>query len=140
MKVKSAISILMISGGLLFSAVGHAGHHAEHFLLSEKAAKKLNLTQAQQDKIATIVEQKKASMKALKMTRHNNKDAFKALIENDYFDEQQARALIAKSSDAKNDLLLAKLRSKQQIWQVLTAEQRAKMEKLKQRKAHRHTK
>ncbi|NOU51610.1 Spy/CpxP family protein refolding chaperone [Pseudoalteromonas sp. JBTF-M23] len=138
-----AISVLIISGSLLFSALGEAGqgrHHDEHFLLSDKAASTLNLSKEQQQKIASIIERKKVAMKDLKAMRHNHKGEFKALVENDYFDEQQARVLIAKTSDAKQQALLAKLKSKQQIWQVLTPEQRAKLEKIKHRKAHRHTK
>ncbi|MBD1581741.1 Spy/CpxP family protein refolding chaperone [Pseudoalteromonas sp. S16_S37] len=138
-----AISVLIIGGSLLFSALSEAGqgrHHDEHFLLSDKAASTLNLSKEQQQKIADILEQKKAAMKGLKVMRHNHKDEFKELIEKDFFDEQQARSLIAKTSEAKNEALIAKLKSKQQLWQVLTPEQREKLEKIKHRKAHRHAK
>ncbi|WP_105169213.1 Spy/CpxP family protein refolding chaperone [Pseudoalteromonas sp. T1lg23B] len=142
MKVTSTLSVLALTGTLLFTSLAQAGHghHDKHFLLTEKAAAKLNLTQAQQDKIAQILEQKKTAMKALKTSRVEHKDEFKALMENDYFDEQQAKALIAKRSEAKNEALLAKLKSKHQIRQVLNQEQRDKLAKMKHREMERHHK
>ena len=143
MKTTSKIAILVVGGSLLFSALsnaGHAKHRAEHFLLSNKAVKVLNLSQAQQDQIKNIVTQKRAAIKVLKMSKAEHKDEFKALVESDYFDEQEARLLIAKTSEAKNSALLAKLKSKQQIWQVLNVEQREKLAKIKSRKAKKHLK
>ncbi|CAH9056497.1 hypothetical protein PSECIP111854_01804 [Pseudoalteromonas sp. CIP111854] len=143
MKSTSAVAVLILSTSLFFSALSQAGqgrHHSEHFLLSTKAANKLNLSEDQQSKIAKIVAEKKRAMKALKAVRGEHQGDFKALVESDYFDEQQARTLISKTSGVKNDALLAKLKSKQQIWQVLTPEQREKLAKIKNRKMQRHSK
>ncbi|MCF6435317.1 MULTISPECIES: Spy/CpxP family protein refolding chaperone [Pseudoalteromonas] len=140
MKVTSTLSTLALTGTLLFASLAQAGqgHHDKHFLLTEKAVKKLSLSQDQQDKIAQILEQKKSAMKALKASRAEYKDDFKALMENDYFDEQQAKALIAKSSEAKGEALLAKLKSKHQIRQVLNQEQRDKLQKIAHHKMKKH--
>ncbi|CAM4222971.1 Spy/CpxP family protein refolding chaperone [Pseudoalteromonas byunsanensis] len=142
MKVISTLSVLALTGTLLFASLAQAGHghHDKHFLLTEKAVAKLNLSQDQQDKIAQILEQKKSAMKALKMSRAEYKDEFKALMESEYFDEQQAKTLIAKTSEAKNEALLAKLKSKHQIKQVLNQEQREKLAKIEHRKMKRHDK
>lgn len=142
MKVKSIVSTLIISGCLLLSVAANADHkQGKHFLLSDRAAAKLSLTDEQRSQISNIVLTHREKIGELKLG-DKQRDELKALVQSAQFDEVQATLLIEKMQSKKADIMLEKLKLRHQVWQVLTAEQRDKLAslkgKMKRRKHHSH--
>lgn len=140
MNIKNTLTVLLLCSGAMFTNAANAGyaHHGKHFLLTERAANKLSLTEAQQEQIAAILDEKRTAIKAAKKAGTNKKDAFKHIIESESFDEDQARDTIAQIQAVKAQVWLAKLKSKQQIWLVLDTEQREKFASIKRKKMKKH--
>jgi protein CpxP len=137
MNIKTNLTAIVVCSGLLFSSLSHAGsshHHGKHFLLTDRAAAKLSLTDEQQKEIARILTEKRTQIKAAKAMGSNNKDAFKDIVETDSFDEQRAKEVIAQMQEVKAQMLLAKLKSKQQIWLLLDEQQREKLTHIKKKR------
>ena len=140
MNIKTNLTSIILCSGMLFTSLTHAGnshHSGKHFLLTGHAAAKLSLTDEQQTKIAEILSEKRSQMKAAKAMRSDNKHAFKNIVESDTFDEQQAKETITQMQTVKAQMLLAKLKSKQQIWHLLDEQQREKLAHI-QNKRMRH--
>ncbi|MBQ4843927.1 hypothetical protein J8L98_15865 [Pseudoalteromonas sp. MMG013] len=141
MNIKSGLTSIVLCSGVLFASLTYAGsahHSGKHFLLTKHAAMKLALTDEQQNRISEILTEKRSLVKQAKAARADNKGAFKAIVEADNFDEQQAKETIAKMQTVKAQVLLAKLKSKQQIWQLLDAQQREKLSNIQRKKMKRH--
>ena len=95
MNTKILITTLIVSFSmLLFSQHTFAGQK-EHFLLTQKAAKKLDLTLDQQDKIAAIIKDKRSAMGAIKKDKKVYKMELNELMQKEYFDDQQVKKAIA---------------------------------------------
>ncbi|KAF7772038.1 hypothetical protein PCIT_a2026 [Pseudoalteromonas citrea] len=141
MNIKTKLASVVLCSGMVFASLAHTGsshHNGKHFLLTGHAAAKLSLTDEQQTKIAEILSDKRAQMKAAKAMGSGNKKAFKNIVESDNFDEQQAKDTIAKMQTVKAQVLLAKLKSKQQIWQLLDEQQREKLARIQNKKMRRN--
>jgi periplasmic protein CpxP/Spy len=109
----------------------HGGWMLKHM------AKKLNLTNAQQGQIKTIMQGERAKMQPLMQQLRQNEQAQNAAITGD-FNESQARAFAQKQTQIMNDLIVEKQRVKSQIYAVLTPEQRQKALQLMQQREQRH--
>ena len=70
----------------------------------------------------------------MKSERKANREAFRALVEAENFDEEQAKALMADIKAERSDKMLAHLKSRHQIWQLLTVEQREKLAELREKR------
>lgn len=118
---------------------GKAMHEAR-FLLSERGAAKLDLTQEQQTQLKSAFEAQKEQMKAMrgdKEARKAQREAFKAkidvLLAKATFDENAAQEIID-LREAKTELFaMQKLKTEYAVWQILNAEQREKYTKMKKR-------
>lgn len=118
------------------------GRHSQaHFLLSERGADKLDLTQEQQTKLEAIFAAQKTQMQALKgtdkETRKAQRTAHKAKMESllsaATFDENAAKELLAQRHEKGEEMGLIKLKTQHQVWQVLNAEQQEKFAKMQKR-------
>ena len=141
MNIKTNLTSIILCSGMLFTSLTHAGnshHSGKHFLLTGHAAAKLSLTDEQQTKIAEILSEKRSQMKAAKAMRSDNKHAFKNIVESDTFDEQQAKETITQMQTVKAQMLLAKLKSKQQIWHLLDEQQREKLAHIQNKRMRRN--
>jgi periplasmic protein CpxP/Spy len=94
-------------------------------------AKQLNLTEAQQTQIKSIMAEERAKTKPLMEQLRQNEQAQNAGI-NGGFDEAQARAFASKQAQITSDLIVEKQRTKSQIYSVLTPDQRQKALQLMQ--------
>ena len=118
------------------------GHSQARFLLSERGADKLSLTDEQQTKLEAIFEAQKTQMKALrggdKEARKAQRQAYKAqmdaLLSAPNFDENAAKELLTARQDKKQQLGLIKLKTQHQVMQLLNAEQKEKLAKIQQRR------
>ena len=77
-------------------------------------AKQLNLTDAQQSEINTIMQSERAKMQPLTQQLRQNEQAQNAAISGD-FNETEARAFAQKQTQIMNDLIVEKQRVKSQI-------------------------
>ena len=107
-------------------------HHQSggHYLLHERVAEKLDLSEAQRESIRQLVEEHRAEYASHK----DDKAAYQALLDAPEFDEDAARELI----DAKSEQRLAQLKLQHQIHQLLTKEQRQLLDKMHKRKKRKH--
>lgn len=131
MNINSIVSRLIISGCILLSVAANADHkQGKHFLLSDRAAAKLALTDEQRNQISSIVSTYREKVDALK-PGDKKRDELKALVQSTQFDEVQATLLIEQMQSKKANVMLEKLKIRHQVWQVLTPEQRDKLAALK---------
>ena len=124
------------------------GHSSARFLLSERGAEKLNLTDEQQTKLEAIFEAQKTQMKALrgddkearKAMREAHKAKMDALLSAATFDENAAKELLNARHDKGEQFGLIKLKTQHQVLQVLNAEQKEKFAKMQKRMGKKHRK
>lgn len=110
------------------------------FLLSERGAAKLDLTQQQQKELKAAFEAQKAQMKAMrgnKDARAAQRDTFKAqmetLLAKATFDESAAQEIIDLRKAKVEVFAMQKLKMEHTVWQILNVEQREKYTKMKKR-------
>ncbi len=110
------------------------GHHG---WMLKKMTRELNLTEAQQSQVKTILQTEHAKVQPLmQQMRQNEMARNQAVTEN--FNEADARAFAGKQAQLQADLIVEKERTKSQIYALLTAEQRQKaMQLLQQREQRR---
>ena len=139
-----------LSAGSAFAkGDGYKQEHSQaRFLLSERAADKLALTQGQQTQLKAIFTAQKTQIKALrsqdKNARKAQRQAYKAqmdaLLSAPNFDENAAKELLIARQDKKQQLGLIKLKTQHQVMQLLNAEQKEKLAKIQQRMNKKHRK
>ena len=139
MKLSTLLSAIILTGSILVSvsASANAKEHSEHrgeFLLSKRAVAALDLTVDQQAQIKSIIEGLKADKKERKLERKENREAFRALVEAENFDEDKAKALMSDIKTERSEKMLAHLKSRHQIWQLLTVEQREKLSEMREKR------
>ena len=124
------------------------GHSSARFLLSERGAEKLDLTQDQQTKLKAIFDAQKTQMKALrgddKEARKAMREAHKAkmdvLLSAATFDENAAKELLSERQSKGEEFALIKLKTQYQVMQLLNAEQKEKFAKIQKRKSKKQRK
>ena len=128
MKLSTILSAVILTGSILTTlAVNAKGQGHGDFLLSKRAVAVLDLTVDQQTQIKSIIDELRVDKKAFKSERKANREAFRALVEAENFDEEQAKALMADIKAERSEKMLALLKSRHQIWLLLTVEQREKL-------------
>ena len=124
------------------------GNPSARFLLSDRAAEKLNLTDEQQAKLSAIFETQKEQMKALKGSnkearktqRAEHKAKMDVLLLAPAFDENAAKELLNERNKKHEQFGLIKLKTQHQVMQVLNGEQQEKLAKIQQRLNKKHSK
>ena len=97
----------------------------------------LDLTDAQQAQMKAIMEKEKPNIQPLvKQLMQAHKD-LSALEDSGTFDEAKVRALAAQNTQALTELIVQKARIHSEMIQVLTPDQKAKLESLKAKHAER---
>jgi protein CpxP len=138
--------VLALAAGLAASAAteGYGGRFGRHGGMLKRMTRELNLTDAQQAQIKSIMTAEKTKIQPLRQQLRQNQQAENASI-NGTFNQAQATAFAGKQSQIMNDLIVEKERAKSQIYAVLTPEQREKAQQLMQEHKqrwgqHRHRK
>ncbi len=88
----------------------------------------LDLTTTQQDQVKAIWQKEKPSIKPLMQQMHQNYAAMNELAESGTFDEAKATALATQNAQTMIQLQVAHARVKSEMVQVLTPEQKAKLQ------------
>ncbi len=98
--------------------------------------RELNLTEAQQAQVKSIMQAERAKVQPIMQQLRQNEQAENAGI-NGNFDEAQARTFANKQAQLMTDMIVEKRRTKSQIYAVLTPEQREKALQLMQERQQR---
>ncbi|MFC0118015.1 Spy/CpxP family protein refolding chaperone [Pseudoalteromonas xiamenensis] len=114
------------------------------FLLQPRLAEKLGLSDEQKAQIKKIFEDNKTVRDSLGGDRRVHAEQFKALMNSPTFDEAKARAILEGEQSERLEMHIQQLKARHQVLQVLTQEQRDKLQELhqiraeKRQKGHRH--
>ncbi len=100
--------------------------------------KKLGLTDAQKGQVRTIMDEERANIKPLVQKLRDGRKELRELGKSGRFDEAQVRAIAKGQADTITELIVAKQRMRSKIYEVLTPDQRAKAEKMRESWKDRH--
>jgi Spy/CpxP family protein refolding chaperone len=110
---------------------GHEfGGHMDHMM--EFFADYLNLSDAQQAQMKTILQKERPAIKPLKQQVHQTEQQLRQ-YELGAFDEAKVRALATQQAQTMVELTVQKTRIHNELFQVLTADQQAKMKEFEAR-------
>ena len=126
--------LLAVAAGLTASVSAQGkgrGFGHKHGWMLQRMTKSLNLTDAQQTQIKSIMADSRTRTKPLMQQLRQNEQAQNANI-NGNFDEAAARAFADKQAQIMSNLIVEKQRTKSQIYSVLTPDQRQKALQLMQ--------
>lgn len=104
---------------------GFGGHMMGYF------SDVLDLSQAQQDQIKAILEKEKPTVQPLMKQLMQAHQDLEKLEQSGTFDEAKVRALAAQNTPALTELLVQKARIHSELMQVLTPDQKTKLQQLR---------
>jgi Spy/CpxP family protein refolding chaperone len=126
--------VLALAAGLTAavaqSAIGPHRHHSGWML--HRMTRELNLTDAQQTQIKSILQAQKAKTQPLREQLRQSRLSENTATTAGTFDEAQARTFANKQAQIMSDLMVERARTKSQIFAVLTPDQRQKAQQLMQ--------
>ena len=116
---------------------GRAGHRppGPPDGLNPRVLDQLNLTDLQREQIETLHDTARTEGQKFGEQLRANRDQVEALVTGGAFDETQARKLLATKAQLMTEMDLIHLRTEAAVYGLLTAEQRAKAEQIKQDRA-----
>lgn len=130
------LATLTALGATMF-AQGHGMRHGRRGWMLQRMTKHLNLTEAQQQQVKTIMQTERGKIQPIMRQLRQNEQAENASI-NGQFDEAKARDFAQKQAALMTDMLVEKERTKSQVYALLTPEQRQKaLDLMKQREQRR---
>ncbi len=106
---------------------GHGG------FLFGRIAKELNLSDEQKTQIKQIMEAEKEKVHPIFESLKENRQKMEELTANGNFDETKVKQLADEQGSLTSLLIVEKERTKSQIFQILTAEQREKAKAMKEK-------
>ncbi|MGH9800482.1 MAG: Spy/CpxP family protein refolding chaperone, partial [Blastocatellia bacterium] len=97
----------------------------------EHIFERLNLTDVQKQKIESLREKQHEDSKQYHQQLQGNGEQMRAIVESSNFDEAAARTLLAKEAQIETELKLIRIRTDNAIHNLLTVEQKAKLDELR---------
>ncbi len=104
----------------------------------------LKLTEEQEDKVFAIIHAQQPQLREQMKVLRKAREALQAMHFSAQYDDSKAKSLADAIARATSDSILLRLRGEQQIYALLTAEQRKRLEDMKEKfrtradHAHRH--
>ena len=92
----------------------------------------LDLTDDQKNQVKQIMEASKSKVQPLRESMKANRDKLRQATADGKFDEAQVQALATEQANISAQLLVERTRTKSQIFQILTPEQRTKAAQVKE--------
>jgi Spy/CpxP family protein refolding chaperone len=133
--------VLALAAGLsmaVTAAVAQSrGKHGHEGRMLQRMTEQLNLTEAQQAQIKTILQTQKSKTQPLRQQLRQNRLAQTNAVTG-AFDEAQVRSFASKQAQIMTDLTVEKERTKSQIYAVLTPDQRQKAQAMMQQHRQHH--
>jgi len=124
------VALMLGVAGLFAQGYHHGGPGGDFGHMLGFYADALDLTSAQQDQIKAIWQKEKPTMKPLMQQMRQNHQAMNALAESGSFDEAKATALATQNSQTMIQLQVAHARIKSEMMQVLTPDQKTKLQQI----------
>ncbi len=120
-------------GGLI--AVPEGGSRGRHRGMGpgkriDRMAKKLGLTEAQQEQVKAILTSEREKVAPLQQQLAENREKIRQTIEAELFDEAAVRTLAESQNQTRVELVVSRARTKSQIFALLSPEQRELAKKL----------
>jgi protein CpxP len=103
-------------------------------MLSERGIQKLDLTTEQVEQIKGLYDAEKKATSALKLKTNQHKDTMKLLMQAEFFDREAYLEAVNEGQSDRADLLVLKASNKHQMRNILTLEQKEKLNKFKHKK------
>lgn len=100
----------------------HDGSHSLHFLHG------LDLSEAQQDALFTLMHRQAPEIRKQKQALHKAQDALQQLSRQEKFDETQGRRLAREIGELKSEQAYQHARTSQEVYRLLTPAQRKQVE------------
>jgi Spy/CpxP family protein refolding chaperone len=125
----------LVVGCTVSAAVRHNRAHRPMIdRLVSRVTRQLDLTDAQQAQVKSILEAERSKVAPLFAAAEENRRQLHESTASGKFDEAQVRSLAAQQAQAMTEMIVEKERVKVRIYnEVLTAEQRAKADQLRER-------
>jgi|SRR5579863_6601623 periplasmic protein CpxP/Spy len=114
------------------AAPAHAYGHGMHGHMMGFWAKQLNLTDEQKTQFKTIMQKERPAMKPLYQQSHQIELQMRQFSEGTY-DEAKVRTLATQKAQLQAELEVQKTRIHNEMFQILTADQQAKMKEIEAR-------
>jgi periplasmic protein CpxP/Spy len=125
-----AAVLLIVAAAIAQGRHGFGGPGGDfHHMLRQ-----LDLTADQHSQVKAIFEKEKPALQPLMQQMRQNHQAMKALEASGPFDEAKIRALATQNAQTMIELEVAHARTKSEIMQILTADQKAKLAQIEARK------
>jgi Spy/CpxP family protein refolding chaperone len=99
-----------------------------------RMARFLELTDTQKTEIKSIIQAEKPTIEPIVRQIAQNRKDMREATKNGTFDEAQVRTLANQRAQALSELIVARERLKTKIYNILTSEQKDKLEQLKERR------
>jgi Spy/CpxP family protein refolding chaperone len=99
----------------------------------ERVAAELDLSKTQQTEIKAIILDEFATVEPLLQKFYQSREQLEAATANGQFDEEEVHMIAAQQAQAITELIVAKERAKAKIFNVLTPDQRAKINEMLER-------
>ncbi|MGZ8251382.1 MAG: Spy/CpxP family protein refolding chaperone [Methylophilaceae bacterium] len=99
----------------------------------------IDLTEAQRDKLFSLMYAQMPAMREQGKLRHKTMAELRALSSAETFDDGKAQQLTSQLANIEKDMLLARTRNDAKIFAILTPEQRQKLEEARKAKEERGT-
>ena len=131
-----AAAVALVAVGVFAQGMHHGGHDGFEHMLGFYSDY-LDLTSAQQDQIKAIWAKEKPAMQPLHQQMKDFHTQMNQLTESATFDEAKVRALATQQAQARIEMEVQHARIKSEMFQVLTADQKAKMQRLEAKHAER---
>ena len=100
----------------------------------------LDLNDSQQAQVQQILTKDKPALQPLMQQMHQNRQQMRQLIESGAFDETKARAMASQQTQTMTELAVQKAKVESDLYQVLTADQKTKLDKFLDRHEQRFSK
>ena len=131
----AAVLTICLCATFAFSQTAKPMHHGPGDHLLSYYTDMLDLTDAQQTQIKAILTKEKPTLEPLMQELGQTHSQMRQIEESATFDEAKVRALAAQQSQTMVDLVVEKARMKNEMFQLLTADQKAKLQKMEARHA-----
>jgi protein CpxP len=143
--IASVVALLLVLGiGLAWAQAAHrsrewsgAGAFGIHGRMAARIASELQLTDAQQEQIKSILQAEKNKVQPLWQQLAQTEQQILTATKGGTFDENQVRSIATQQAQLRTEMIVERARLKAEIYKVLTPEQRTKADSMQERMIHR---
>lgn len=139
-RIVIGLAVLLVAVGAAAvgqSMAGKGGHWHKGDFLNRRLAhltKTLDLSDAQQQQVKSLVEAQRPALKALMQQMVSERQQMLAATQNGQFDAAKVQAIANQQGQTMANLIMARQELQSKIYSLLTPEQRTKYDQMQQRR------